>query len=71
MLVINYYTLLANAQDLRRVQCLDSCLGSPALLGIEFTIGGCCGLQGRNGGGFLLEGGDFCINCTNFRSTYD
>lgn len=59
---------LACANDTGPVQCLDGCTSSPALLGQDSTIGGCCGLQGRNGGGFLLEGAVICINCTNFRS---
>lgn len=50
------------------LQCLNDCTASPALLGRDFTISDCCGVDGRNGGGFLLEGTDMCINCTNFRS---
>ena len=60
--------LIACVNKAGPVQCLDGCSMSPALLGQDPTIGGCCGLQGRNGGGFLLADASVCINCTNFRS---
>lgn len=58
-----------DARGSQELQCFDGCTASPALLGSESTIGDCCGLKGRSGGGFLLAGSDSCIDCTNFRST--
>lgn len=58
------------AGNSRALQCFDGCSASPALLGRESTIGACCGFKGRNGGGFLLEGSDICIDCGGFRSMY-
>ena len=50
------------------LQCFDSCLSSPALLGIDSTIGNCCGIEGRGGGGFLLQGAILCVDCEDFQS---
>lgn len=60
--------VLVAAEYDRQIQCLNSCSVNPALLGRELTIGDCCGFKKRNGGGFILEGVNKCINCTDFRS---
>lgn len=67
--ITSFFTVgLVYAQVPTQLQCLDGCTASPAILGRDLTISGCCSFDGRGGGGFLLEGATTCINCINFRS---